>query len=74
MTKSHPARRPETIEQVHAALERGLVKLSEVQAAVHVDEIGREYAPGAPLAADFPLVVANLTKKAMQMRSTARRT
>jgi glyoxylase-like metal-dependent hydrolase (beta-lactamase superfamily II) len=54
------------LDQVHAALERGLFKLSEVQAAVNVDRIGKEYAPGAPLTADFPLVVANLVKKAMQ--------
>jgi len=54
------------LDQVHAALERGLFKLSEVQAAVNVDRIGKEYAPGVPLTADFPLVVANLVKKAMQ--------
>jgi cyclase len=54
------------LDQVHAALERGLFKLSEVQAAVNVDRIGQEYAPGAPLNADFPHVVANLAKKAMQ--------
>jgi hypothetical protein len=54
------------IDQVHAALERGVVTLSEVQAAVNVDQIGREYAPGAPLSEDFPVVVAYLTKKAMR--------
>ncbi len=54
------------IDQVHAALERGAVKLSQVQAAVDVDSIGREYAPGAPLSEDFRPVVANLVKKAMQ--------
>jgi glyoxylase-like metal-dependent hydrolase (beta-lactamase superfamily II) len=54
------------LDQVHAALERGLVKLSQVQPAVDVDRIGREYAPGAPLPEDFHLVVSYLTKKAMQ--------
>jgi hypothetical protein len=32
---------------VHVALERGLVTLSEVQAVVNVDSIGRRYAPNA---------------------------
>jgi glyoxylase-like metal-dependent hydrolase (beta-lactamase superfamily II) len=35
------------ISQVHAALERGLVPLAEVQAAVNVDSIGRRYSPNA---------------------------
>ena len=35
------------ITQVHAALERGLVTLSEVQAVVNVDSIGRRYSPNA---------------------------
>jgi glyoxylase-like metal-dependent hydrolase (beta-lactamase superfamily II) len=35
------------IGQVHAALERGLVSLTEVQAAVNVDSIGRRYTPNA---------------------------
>jgi glyoxylase-like metal-dependent hydrolase (beta-lactamase superfamily II) len=35
------------ISQVHAALERGLVTLSEVQAVVNVDSIGRQYTPNA---------------------------
>ena len=42
------------------------MKLDEVQAAVDVDEIGREYAPGAPLPEDFRLVVDLFTKKAME--------
>lgn len=54
------------LEQVHAALGRGLVRLSQVQAAVNVDGIGAEYTPGAPLSEDFHPVVANLVKKAMQ--------
>jgi len=33
------------ISQVHGALERGLVTLAEVQAAVNVDSIGRRYTP-----------------------------
>ena len=35
------------ISQVHGALERGIVPLSEVQAAVNVDSIGRRYSPNA---------------------------
>ena len=54
------------LAQVHAALGRGLVRLSQVQAAVDVDGIGAEYTPGAPLSEDFHPVVANLVKKAMQ--------
>jgi glyoxylase-like metal-dependent hydrolase (beta-lactamase superfamily II) len=55
------------IAQVHAALDRGLVKLAEVQAAVNVDRIGREYTPAAAeLSEDFRSVVASLAKKAMQ--------
>lgn len=37
-----------------------------MEAAVNVDRIGKEYAPGAPLTEDFPLFVASLAKKAMQ--------
>jgi glyoxylase-like metal-dependent hydrolase (beta-lactamase superfamily II) len=54
------------IDQVHAALERGLVRLSEVEAAVNVDQIGVEYAPGQPLSEDFRLFVPHFGKKAMQ--------
>jgi cyclase len=54
------------IDQVHTVLERGLVKLSQVQAAVNVDRIGLEYAPGTALSEDFHAVVAFLAKKAMQ--------
>ena len=35
------------ISQVHAALERGLVTLAEVQAVVNVDSIGRQYTANA---------------------------
>jgi cyclase len=54
------------VDQVHAALDRRLVKLSQVQTAVNVDKIGLAYAPGVPLSDDFRLVVPLLTKKAMQ--------
>lgn len=54
------------IDQVHAALERGLVKLSDVQAAVNVDQIGQEYSPGAPLSEDFHSWVSAFARKAMQ--------
>jgi len=55
------------IDQVHAALDRGLVKLADVQAAVDVDRIGLAYTPGAtkPDAA-FHQWVGTLSKKAMQ--------
>lgn len=35
------------ISQVHAALERGIVSLGDVQGAVNVDAIGRQYTPNA---------------------------
>ncbi len=54
------------LDQVHAALERGVMGFKQIRAAVDVDRIGREYAPGAALSDDFQLVVSNLTKKAMQ--------
>lgn len=55
------------IDQVHAALDRGLVRLADVQAAVAVDRIGLQYTPGASKPADgFHPFVANLSKKAMQ--------
>ncbi len=54
------------LDQVHAALGRGVFGLSELRAAVDVDRIGREYAPGAPLSDDFHKVVAKLTEKAAQ--------
>jgi cyclase len=55
------------IEQVHAALERGLFTLDSIQAAVDVDSIGRQYTPGAaaPTAA-FKRLVATLVKKVYQ--------
>jgi len=55
------------IDQVHAALDRGLVKLAEVQAAVDVDRIGVQYTPGKEKPdADFHAWVGALSKKAMQ--------
>jgi glyoxylase-like metal-dependent hydrolase (beta-lactamase superfamily II) len=54
------------IGQVHTALERGAVKLKDVQGAVDVDRIGAAYTPGAPLSEDFRPWVATFSKKAMQ--------
>lgn len=54
------------VGQVHKALESGRVRLEDVQAAVDVDGIGREYTPGAPLGEDFRPWVAILARKAMQ--------
>jgi len=54
------------LDQVHAALERGLFKLEEVQAAVNVDEIGKGYTPGVAPGEPFHRWVSTLTKKAYQ--------
>ena len=54
------------IAQVHAALARGLVTQTEVDAAVNVDRIGLEYTPGAGLSERFHPWVKVLTKKVMQ--------
>jgi cyclase len=54
------------LDQVHAALERGIVALDQVQATVSVDQIGLAYAPGVPLNAGFHRWVATFSKKAMQ--------
>ena len=55
------------IDQVHAALLRGLDTLAEVQAAVNVDAIGRQYTPGvAALSPDFSGLVSALVSKTMQ--------
>jgi glyoxylase-like metal-dependent hydrolase (beta-lactamase superfamily II) len=53
-------------DQVHSALERGIMRLEEVQAAVNVDAIGREYNPGLDVAGDFRGWVGTLVKKVMQ--------
>jgi len=55
------------ITQVHAALERGLVTLSEVQAVVNVDSIGRLYSPNATQPDPrFRSLVAALVRKVHQ--------
>jgi glyoxylase-like metal-dependent hydrolase (beta-lactamase superfamily II) len=54
------------LDQVHSALERGLMSLEDVRAAVNVDAIGREYAPEVPLSGDFQAWVGVLVKKSMQ--------
>lgn len=55
------------ISQVHAALEHGAVTMAEVQAAVNVDSIGRQYTPGASLPhADFKPLVTSLVRKVYQ--------
>ena len=55
------------LSQVHAALERGVVTLHEVQAVVNVDEIGRRYAPNAPVPDPrFQALVSALVRKAHQ--------
>jgi glyoxylase-like metal-dependent hydrolase (beta-lactamase superfamily II) len=55
------------IEQVHAAMERGITKLPDIQAAVNVDAIGVQYTPGAVAPhPSFKPLVATLTRKAAQ--------
>lgn len=54
------------LTQVHAALSGGRSRLEDVQAAVDVDRIGREYTPGAPLPDEFRTWVGIFTRKAMQ--------
>jgi len=55
------------IAQVHAALERGVVSLAEVQTVVNVDSIGRQYAPSAPQPDPrFRTLVAALVKRVHQ--------
>lgn len=55
------------VGQVHAALERGAVKLSEVQALVDLDAVGRQYPPGgAEPSAGFRSLVTRLVRKAHQ--------
>ena len=54
------------LDQVHAALERGLFKLADVQAAVNVDAIGKEYTPGKAPSESFHRWVSILARKAYQ--------
>ena len=55
------------IEQVHAATERGVTSLADVQAAVNVSAIAQRY-PGNVAANDarFTLIVAALVRKVLQ--------
>jgi cyclase len=54
------------IDQVHVALDRGRVKLADVQSAVDADRIGREYSAGGALSDDFHPWVGLFVKKVMQ--------
>ena len=55
------------LDQVHAAMERGITKLAEVEAAVNVDAIGVRYTPGATTPDPrFKSLVSRLVKKAAQ--------
>jgi cyclase len=54
------------LDQVHAALERGVVDLEPVQKAVDVDRIANAYAPEAAKSEDFHLWLQYFSKKAMQ--------
>jgi glyoxylase-like metal-dependent hydrolase (beta-lactamase superfamily II) len=54
------------LDQVHAALERGLFKLEDVQATVNVDGIGKGYTPGQAPGEAFHRWVSILSRKAYQ--------
>jgi glyoxylase-like metal-dependent hydrolase (beta-lactamase superfamily II) len=54
------------LDQVHSALGRGVYRMSELQAAVDVDRIAREYAPGVPPGDEYRRFLAKLTTKAAQ--------
>ena len=55
------------IRQVHAALEKGAVRLDQVQAAVKLDEIRRQFTRGDPVQdARFDAMATNLIRKAAQ--------
>jgi cyclase len=55
------------IRQVHAALERGAVRLDQVQSAVKLDDLRQQFTGGDPaLVARFDGVVAGLIRKAAQ--------
>jgi glyoxylase-like metal-dependent hydrolase (beta-lactamase superfamily II) len=54
------------IDQVQAALERGVVGVDAVVATVDVDPIGRRYRPNAPLAPSFKSWVSVLARKVYQ--------
>ena len=58
--------------QARAALQRGLVKSADIEAAVDVDEIGREFMmDGAAPGPDFHHWVASLARKAAQEATDA---
>ena len=54
------------LDQVHADLERGVVGVEPVRAAVNVDAIAEAYAPGASKTENFRLWLQYFSKKAMQ--------
>src|SRR6185436_6758058 len=55
------------IEQVHAALERGVFRLEDVQAAVNVDAIGLRFTPGASAPPEaFKRWVSTVVRKVVQ--------
>jgi cyclase len=55
------------IDQVHAALERGVFRLDDVQAAVNVDAIGVQFTPGASAPPDaFKRWVSIVVRKVVQ--------
>ena len=55
------------IDQVHAALERGVFRLDDVQAAVDVDAIGVQFTPGATTPTDgFKRWVTTVVRKVVQ--------
>lgn len=55
------------IDQVHAALERGVYRLDDVQAAVNVDAIGVQFTPGATAPPEgFKRWVATVVRKVVQ--------
>jgi cyclase len=54
------------IGQVHGALERGVVGVDQVQAAVNVDDLGRRYASNAALPDSFRPWVASLVRRVYQ--------
>lgn len=55
------------LDQVHAALERGVFRLDDVQAAVDVDAIGVQFTPGATTPSEgFKRWVATVVRKVLQ--------
>lgn len=55
------------IRQVHSALERGAIRLEQVQAAVRLDDIRQQFTHGDPAQnARFDAVAAALIRKAAQ--------